>query len=85
MSSGSWLGNLGKTALKNIAIPLARVNVSGLVSNLTLSAVYKFDRKISEKSFTFSILNEDVDDIIKIIKSLEDLGVFIDGVTKTIK
>ena len=53
MSSGSWLGNLGKTALKNIAIPLARVNVSGLVSNLTLSAVYKFDRKISEKEFYF--------------------------------
>ena len=30
---GSWLGNLGKKALKNIATPLARDNLPGLVSN----------------------------------------------------
>ena len=28
---GSWFGNLGKKALTNIAIPLARDNLSGLV------------------------------------------------------
>ena len=32
-----------------IAIPLDRDNMSGLVSNLTSSAINKFDRKISEK------------------------------------
>ena len=32
-----------------IAIPLDRDNLSGLVSNLTSSAINKFDRKISEK------------------------------------
>ena len=32
-SFGSWLGNLGKKALTNIAIPLARDNLSGLVRN----------------------------------------------------
>ena len=31
------------------------------------------------------ISNEDMNDVIKIIKSLEDLGVLIDGVTETVK
>ena len=34
-SFGSWLGNLGKRALLNIAISLARDNLLGLVRNLT--------------------------------------------------
>ena len=29
--------------------------------------------------------NEDMNDFIKIIKSLEDLGVLLNGVTKTVK
>ena len=33
-SFGFWLGNLGKNALRNVAIPLARDNLPGLVSNL---------------------------------------------------
>ena len=48
-SFGSWLGNLGKKALININIPLARDNLPGSVSNLTSSAINKFDRKISGK------------------------------------
>ena len=38
-SFGSWLGNLGKKALTNIAIPLVRDNLPGLVSNLILNAL----------------------------------------------
>ena len=34
-SFGSWLVNLGKKALTSIAVPLARDNLLGLVSNLT--------------------------------------------------
>ena len=34
-SFDSWLANLGKRALTNVAIPLARGNLPGLVSNLT--------------------------------------------------
>ena len=52
----------------------------------------KFDRKISGKGavrtgkgFTLFISNEDMNDIIKIMKSLEDSDVLIDGVTETIK
>ena len=45
-SSGSWLGNLGKKALTDIAVPLARDNLPGLVSNLASNAINKFERKI---------------------------------------
>ena len=72
-SLGSWLGNLGKKAPKNIAIPLARDNLPGLLSNLTSNAIYKFERKISEKGsvragkgFTLFTSNEDMNDITKI-------------------
>ena len=91
-SFGSWLGNLGKKALTNIAIPLARDNLPGLVSNLTSNAINKFERKISRKGavtagkgFTLLIWNEQLNDINKIIKPLEDSGVLFDGVTETVK
>ena len=37
------------------------------------------------KEFTLLTSNEYMSDIIKIIKSLEDSGVLIDGVTETVK
>ena len=83
-SFGSWLANLGKKALTNVAIPLARDNLPGLVINLISIAKNKFERKISGKGtvragkrFTLFILNEDMN-IIKIIKSLENWGVLIE-------
>ena len=86
------LGNLGKKALTNIAFPLARYNLLGLVINLTSNAINKFERKISGKGavragkrFTLFISNGDMNDLIKIIKSSEDSGVLIDGVTETVK
>ena len=96
---GSWLGNLGKKALANIAIPLARDNLPGVVGNLTSNSINKFVekkkwKKIGKKIrgavragkvFTLFISNEDMNDVIKIIKSLEDSGVLIDGVTETVK
>ena len=88
-SSGSLLGNLGKKVLTNIAIFLTRKNLPGFVSNLTSNAVNKTERKISGKGavragkgFTIFNLNEDMNDVIKIIKSLEELGVLIDGVSE---
>ena len=57
----------------------------GLVSNLASNAINKFERKISRKGFTSFISKEDMNGIIKIIKSLEDWGVLIDGVKKTVK
>ena len=91
-SIGYWLGNLEKQALANVVIPLARDNLPELVSNLTLNAINKFERNISRKraviarkGFTLFILNEDMNDIIQVIKSLEDSGVLTDGVTETVE
>ena len=88
----SWLSNLRKKALTNIAIPLARYNLPGLLSNLTSNAINKFERKINGKGtvragklFALFISNEDMNDMIKVIKSLEDMGVLVDGVTETVK
>ena len=90
-SFGFWLGNLGRKALTNIAIPLARDNLPGLVSNLASNAINNYERKISGKGavragkWFYLFWMEDMNDIIKIIKSLEDLGVLIDGVTEIVK
>ena len=71
-------------------IPLARDNLPGLVSNLISSAINEFNRKISGKGavtagkFTLSNSNEDMNNIIKIVKSLEDSGALIDGVTEAV-
>ena len=37
------------------------------------------------KEFTLFISNEDVDDVIRIVKSLEDSETLIDGVTEAVK
>ena len=89
-SFDSRLANLGKKALADIAIPLATDNLPRLVINLISSAINKLDRKISGKRtvragkrFTVFILNEDMNNIIKIVKRLEDSNVLIGGVTET--
>ena len=46
---GSWSDNLGKIVLTDLAIPLARDKLPGLVSNLPSNAINKFERKKSEK------------------------------------
>ena len=43
------------------------------------------EKKLSEQERYLLVSNEDVNDIFKIIKSLEDLLVLIDGVTETVK
>ena len=74
-SFGSWLGNIGKKVITDLAILLARDNLPGLVSNLAPNAINKFERKMggkgavrARKGFTLFISNEDMNDIIKIIK-----------------
>ena len=63
--------------------------MSGLVRNLTSNEINKFERKIrgkgavrEEKTFTSFIWNEDMNDIAKFVKSLEDSRVLIDGFTE---
>ena len=85
--------------MTDIAIPLTKASLTGLVSNIAsnsaLNKINKFERRISGEGTTatsgarivrvgkrlaFLMSNEDMNDIIKIIKSLEDLGVLIGGV-----
>ena len=37
------------------------------------------------KRYNLFVLNEDMNDVTKIVKSLDDLGVLIGGVTETVK
>ena len=71
-----WFANLGKEDLADVAIPLAKDILPGLASNLTSNATNKFERKITGKvavrtgkRFTLFLLNENMNDIIRIIKS----------------
>ena len=43
------LSNLGKKVITDLAIPLARDNLPGLVRNLASNAINEFERKISKK------------------------------------
>ena len=86
------IDHLGKKVIIDLAIPLARDNLHILANNLASNTINKCERKISvkgartiEKRFTLFISNGDMNNIIKIIKSLEDSDVLIDGVTETIK
>ena len=62
------------------------------MSNLDSNTLKIFDRNISgkgaaraEKRSTLFISNEDLNDIIKITKSLEDSNDLIDCITETVK
>ena len=86
------LGNLGKTVITDLAVPLAEDNLPGLVSNLASNAINKFETKISgtkavraRKGFILFISNEDMNDIIKFIELLQDSYVLIDGITEILK
>ena len=62
-----------------------------VATKATLSALDKFERKISGrgavragKVFALFISNEDIDDIIKLVESLEIPGLLTDGMTETV-
>ena len=81
-SFGSWLGKFGKKVVTDFAIPFAKNNLSGFVNNLTSNAINIFERKIigkkavrAGKGYTLIASNEDMNDIIKIIKLLENSNV----------
>ena len=85
-SFGSWLGNLGKKALTDFAIPLARDSLTGWVSKLTSNAINKFEREINGKGAVRAGKNFLYLFWMKILMiSLEDSGVLIDRVIETVK
>ena len=93
---GSWLNELGKKVETDLSLSFARDKLPWLVNNISSNAasnaIDKFERKIrgkevvrAGKGFTLFISNEDVDNIIKIIKLLEVSEVLIYGITEAVK
>ena len=86
IQSGGFLGNLlGKLTgpLMKVAVPLAK----NVLAPLGISAI---DGSIKKKMFgsgttTLIISNDEMDDILKIVKSLEDSGLLLKGVSETIQ
>ena len=90
IQSGGFLGNLlGKLAgpLMKVAIPLAKNVLAPLGISAAMSAI---DGSIKKKMFgsgttTLIISNDETDDILKILKSLQDSNVILKGVSETIQ
>ena len=90
MQSGGFLGNLlSKLAgpLMKVAMPLAKIVLAPLGLTAATSAV---DGSIKKKMLgsgttTLIISNDEMNDIITIVKSLEDSGVILKGVSETIQ
>ena len=88
---GRLLGPLLKTGLpliKNVIKPLAKSVLIPLGLTAAASAADAgMHKKIlgSENMTTLIISNDEIEDIIKIVKSLEDPGLLLKGVTETIQ
>ena len=90
IQSAGFLGNLlGKLAgaLMKVAMPLAKNVLAPLGIFVAMSAI---DGSIKKKMLgsgttTLIISNDEMDDILKIVKSLEDSNVLLKGVSETIQ
>ena len=90
IQSGGFLGNLlGKLAgpLMKVAMPLAKNVLAPLGISAAMSAI---DESIKKKMLgsgvtTLIISNDEMDDILKIVKSLENSGLLLKGVSETIQ
>ena len=90
IQSGGFLRNfLGKLAglLMKVAMPLAKNLLGPLGLSAAMSAI---DGSIKKKMLgsgatTLIISNEEMGDILKIVKSLEDSGILLKGVSETIQ
>ena len=63
------LDSIGKKAITHLAIPFVRDNIPGIVTNLASNVTSNKNSK-NRKRFLLFISNEDLNDVIKIIKSL---------------
>ena len=90
IQSGGFLGNLlSKLAgpLMKVAMPLAKNVLAPLGLTVAMSAI---DGSIKKKMLgsgttTLIISNDEMNDILKIVKSLEDSSVLLKGVSETIQ
>ena len=90
VQSGGFLGNLlGKLAgpLMKVAMPLAKNVLAPLGLSAAMSAIDGSIKKkmLSSGTTTLIISNDEMGDILKIVKSLENSGVSLKGVSETIQ
>ena len=95
IQSGGFLGRLlgpllkpGLTLIKNVIKPLATSVLIPLgLTTAALAADAGIHKKIlrSGNMTTLKISNDEMNDIIKVVKSLEDSGLLLKGVTKTVQ
>ena len=87
-SGGFWGKLLSKLAgpLMKVAIPLAKNVLAPLGLTAAMSAIDgSIQKKIHGSGVKLIIEQEDMNDIIKIIEALENSGILLKGVTKTIE
>ena len=90
IQSGEFLGNLlGKLAgpLMKVAMPLAKNVLAPLGTSAAMSAINGSIKinMFGSGTTTLIISNDEMDDILKIVKSLENSGVLLKGVSETIQ
>ena len=90
IQSGGFLGNLlGKLAgpLMKVKMPLAKNVLAPLRLSAAMSAIDESIKKkmLGSGATTLIISNDEMGDILKIVKSLEDSGVLLKGVSETIQ
>ena len=90
IQSGGFLGNLlGILAgpLMKVAMPLAKNVLAPLEISTAMSAIDGSIKKtiLGSGTTTLIISNDELDDILKIVKSLENSGLLLKGVTETIQ
>ena len=90
IQSGGFLGNLlSKLAgpLMKVAMPLAKNVLAPLGLTAAMSAIGGSIKKkmLGSGTTTLIISNDEMNDIIKIVKSLENSGVILKGVSETIQ
>ena len=87
---GGFLGNLlGKLAgpLMKAAVPLAKNVLAPLGISTAMSAIDGSIKKemLGSEMTTLIISNDEMNDILKIVKSLENSGLLLKGVSETIQ
>ena len=69
-----------------VALPLAKNVLSPLCLTTAMSAIDgSFQKKIHGSGVKLIIEQEDMNDIMKIIKALENSGILLKGISKTIE
>ena len=96
MQSGGFLGRLlspllktGLPLIKHVIKPLAKIVLISLGLTEAASAadagIYKKILGSGHNTKTLIISNDEIEDIIKTVKSLEDSGLLLKGVTETVQ